>query len=37
MGDLIARIGNTELDGVMQRFNKAAINEHAEALIEFCA
>ncbi|XP_044766150.1 craniofacial development protein 2-like [Coccinella septempunctata] len=37
MGDFNARVGNTMIPGVKQRFNEDVTNENGELLIDFCA
>ncbi|XP_065172608.1 uncharacterized protein [Atheta coriaria] len=37
MGDMNARIGNTAIKGIKQRFNESDLNDRGEMLIEFCA
>lgn len=37
MGNLNAKVSNTVMNGVMQRFNEPHINDSGEKLIDFCA
>lgn len=37
MGDFNARVGNTIIPGVKQRFNEDVTNENGELLIDFCS
>lgn len=36
LGDFNARVGNTPLDGVKQKFNEETLNENGERLVEIC-
>ncbi|XP_055378928.1 craniofacial development protein 2-like [Condylostylus longicornis] len=37
LGDMNARVGNTEINGVKNRFNESHINENGQKLVDFCA
>ncbi|KAI4488638.1 hypothetical protein M0802_011454 [Mischocyttarus mexicanus] len=37
MGDMNARVGNDDIEGVKERFNENVINEHGEIMTGLCA